>query len=431
MALTTSSARLFGLDLAPAWRSLCVVWRNWPQWPLLRALTPSTSVLLVRADAQLSLWRNEAPLKTPVRAADVKAARFLALEVPEAICLHRRITLPALDETELADAVALEAHSASPFAADDLAWGYRTERQDTTPRLTIDLALTSRKQLAAHMATLTLPKTGVEPEVWALPPSGRPIVLSGFGEQHRRLQVQRWRNVGLGLLLVALGLAAGIAVTPTLQLRLRALQASAAFDAARTDTAALARQREALVQTSERLQTLAQLLNDQPQPMHVLNRVTQMLPDDTWLQTLSVQGTKVSINGQTVDAAALMQDLGKREGVQSVHAPSAAVRAQGANRETFAIEFVLDRAPRPAAAALPLDVANRPSAPANVAPPPAPAAVLPAATPPSSPPPSAPLAAPPAPPSPAAPSAAPTPTPTPVPPATPPRKASPFGMVGG
>ena len=142
----------------------------------------------------------------------------------------------------------------------------------------------------------------------------------------------------------ALCLAGAIAITPTLQLRLRAIEAGYAYDAVQARTAPAQGQREALVRSIEELETLRTLLAELVDPLLLAEALTQTLPDDTSLQSLQVQGLKVTINGLTANAATLMQLLGNKNGFKNVRAPSAASRSPGATAETFIIEFELDPA---------------------------------------------------------------------------------------
>ncbi len=360
MALSTHEARLFGLDLSAVWEELRRPWRDMARWPLMHWLTPELPVRLQHADASTSLWRGDRRLGQSPSARETQT-RFTAVELPEDLVLRRSLTLPALPQADVAAAVALDLHSVSPFPPHDMAWGFRALKT-AAQRLDVEAVLASRKQIDAHLATTAATPGTSPPEVWALASSGSPILLSGFGESRRQGVAQRWRRMGLALLLLALVLACAIAATPTLQLRIRAIEAVESFDAVHTRTVKLTREREALVKAADRLKVLATVVDGQTLPLPVLDQLTRMLPDNTFLQSLKVEGRKIAITGQTVDAATLMQQLGTVPGVQDVRAPAAAVRQPGATHETFQIEFTLnaDRA----AAGAPEAAASAASAPA-------------------------------------------------------------------
>lgn len=339
MQSISSDARFLGVDLKALWQEICHSWQHIHQWPVLSWLTPAVPVILYQADGAQSLWL-EGALKSS-NAGSVKT-NFVAVELPQEHVLRRTLSLPQVGDSDIADAVALEARASSPFVAQDLMWGYRA-RSDQHGKCSIELAIASRKQVGAYLTTQSgrLP-SNASPEVWVRGDQAGPIVLQGYGEIHRYAHAARQRRWGYALLLLAGVLLGGIAVTPTAQLRLRAIDAVFAYDSAVQRTAPLARQREALMQSVEKLGVLSETLSGRIEPLRVLDKLTKVLPDDTALQSFKLQGGKVTIAGDTANASALLQLLGEQPGLRDVRAPSAAMRIPGAPKESFVIEFVLD-----------------------------------------------------------------------------------------
>jgi general secretion pathway protein L len=219
------------------------------------------------------------------------------------------------------------------------------------------------------------PETPI-PEIWIATAPQRYAVLPGFGVPRRIHVTQRKRIFSYALLASMLLLLAGMAVTPSLQLRMRALQAIAAYDSAAQRMTSVVQEREKLVQASGKLQTLSEILNERVEPLRVIDMLTTVLPDDTAVQTLQFAGIKVTLSGHTSDTATLMQKLGQQPGIRNVRAPSAATRLNGATKENFSIEFELDPAvygiagvvARKAAPAGPLAAAAGPASAPGVAP---------------------------------------------------------------
>ena len=243
--------------------------------------------------------------------------------------------------------------------------------------------MVSRKQAAQYLAAQAARlQDVVNPEMWVRAGQLPPVVLGGYGEGLREAYATRRRRMGYGLLLTALALLAAMAITPTAQLRLRAIEAVQAYDAIAQRTAPLVRQREFLLQSSEQLGALSEMLAGRIEPLRILDKLTQVLPDDTSLQSFKLQGAKVTIVGATANASTLMQLLGNQPGLHDVRAPAAATRTAGASKETFAIEFSLDPqlfgvvgaavpataiAPPPEAAKAPLTATPAPAAQNNSA----------------------------------------------------------------
>ena len=372
MPSISSDARFLGVDLKALWLELRQSWQQLHQSPVLSWLTPDAPVLLLQADGGQSLWRGDAKFSTG--AVDSKAG-FIAIELPPERVLQRSLAMPAaMSAADLAHAAALEARTFSPFAAHDLVWGYRAQapRRGTCQ---VEIVLASQRQIAQYLTDQTDRLKGLAaPEIWVLAQNARPLVLNGFGEMARQAFAARRRRLGYSLLALALVLLAAMAITPTLQLRSRALQAVAAYDSLAARTAPVVRQRELLLQSAEHMNELAELLADRIEPLRVLEKLTQVLPDDTALQSFKLQGAKVTLGGLTSNTSSLLQLLGEQAGLREVRAPTAAMRMGASNKESFSIEFTLDpevfgvpKVPAASVAAL----APGPAPATNTTPPPA------------------------------------------------------------
>lgn len=340
MSTAVSSSRFFGLNLRTLWPEIRRSWFDLHQTSVLAWLTPDFPVRVLHAAGHETTWLGG----QLIQGAESKAGRFDAIELPEEILLHRTLHMPVMSQAQIAQAVELDLRSASPFTAVDMVWGYSAQ-PEAAGGLHIDAVLISRKQAAQYIGTqqhrLAI-TTAEAPEVWAFTPKGLPIVLVGWGEVRRAQYGAARRHMAYGLLATALCLVVAMAITPTMQLRLRAIEATHAYEAVQARTTALLGQREAFIRSNEEMESLRSLLAEHVDFMPLFEAITQSLPDDTSLQSLQIQGLKVTINGLTANAATLMQLLGARNGFKDVRAPSAATRNPGATAENFIIEFQLD-----------------------------------------------------------------------------------------
>lgn len=392
MPSLSSDARFFGLDLHDLARQLREPWDGASTWPVFSWLNPVTPVWLVQADGRDALWADgQRTYASPTASASAGAAAFTAIEVPEDLLLRRSVRLPAMGAADHASALALEARTASPFASDDLVWGAASPASAGSP---LSLVLASRKQLLAYQSTLgNRVPAGSVPEFWVFEAPDRPLVLGGFGEARRLAFAARRRRTGLVLLASAVAIACLIALTPSLQLKLRANEARAAYAALAASAAPAIARREALLRAADQTTALQQRLADRIEPLRLLDVLTRILPDDTALQSLQLVGTKVTVTGFTANASTLMQLLGNQPGFRDVRAPGAATRVPGAEKEAFTIEFTADPAQLgvrvasrvPAAAPSPVVAAPSqvPSVPAAVSVPASTTAPAPAPAPPA------------------------------------------------
>ena len=341
MPSISSDARFLGVDLKAFWLELRQSWQQLHQLPLVSWLTPDPSVRLLQADGGHSIWCGDVGSgKAPVEAS---SAIFAAIELPPERVLQRSLHMPAaMPATDLAQAMALEARTSSPFAAHDLVWGCRVH----PPRrgiCQVDMVLASQRQIAQYLAEQAARFEGLAaPEVWVLNAQGQPLVLNGFGEGLRHAFAVRRRRWGYGLLALAVTLGFALAATPTLQLRMRALEAMEQHQALAERAAQVVRQRELLLQSAEHLNGLAELLAERMEPLRVLEKLTDVLPDDTALQSFKLQGAKVALGGLTSNTASLLQLLGEQAGLREVRSPSAATRMGLSGKENFSIELILD-----------------------------------------------------------------------------------------
>ena len=352
MPSLSHDSRLFGIDLSSFGRDLRAGWQALLRTPALAWLTPAQPVRLLRADGS-ERWLDGLTFK-PVAARRAAAAAgdapyATAVELPEDQVLQRHLRVPAMAEAEVADAVALDVASASPFARDDLIWGHRSST-GADGRSQVDIALASRSQAQRHLQALAAPHDDrglADPElveIWALAGAERtaPIQLGGFGEQRRAVRALAGRRRRLLLLLLAALLLLAVVLTPTAQLLWRAQRADEAYARLAQSAAPAVARREALVAASDRLATLRDVFVDHVDPLRVIDRLTAVIPDDTALTSLQLDGLKVRLSGQATNAAALMQTIGAQPGLRDVKAPTPATRYPGALKENFDIEFALN-----------------------------------------------------------------------------------------
>ncbi|MFN3374967.1 MAG: PilN domain-containing protein [Burkholderiaceae bacterium] len=397
MPALSSEPKLFGLDLRMAGNALRALGQFFQSSRLGRWLMPSADVRYVRARGDEVLWTS-AGIRT--RDPRAPAPRFVAVELPEDWVLRRTLPLPDdLSPDNQSAAMALEARAHSPFVATDLVWAFHRQADASTGRSMAELVMASRPQIEAYLATQAarLPQ-GIVPEVWVPVSQGRPgdvIVLPGFGEAARRAHAQRRQGGMLALVGLLLALLLAIAVTPTAQLRLRAIDAVHAYDELVRATYPVVAEREQLLRTVEQIREVTELIEGQYDALKLLDTLTRILPDDTAIQSFKLQGAKLTLSGLTGNASALMQLLGDQPGFRDVKAPTPATRYGVTNKEQFVVELQLDaalyaRMPPAAAVSGAASAASVPSSPegatsaAAAAPASVPAAV-PAAMPPSAP----------------------------------------------
>ena len=349
MPAFSSDARFLGIDLSTVLHDTRKAWERAQQWPLFAWLTPSVPVLLFHVDGSQSYRIGDHSFeKVQKGSGRLQKVEFTALELPHEMVLVRTVQLPAaMASNDIENALALQARTFSPFPIGDMAWVTKQISPGglSSPASTQHvLALASRKQVDQYLNDWRVHQGQqvTTPELWvALSPQSY-VPLPGWGLERRVQWTRRKRNLGYALLLSALALLLVIAVTPTLKLRMRALQAAGAYEEVVRRTAPVVRDREQVALASTKLNALSDILNERIDPLRVIDTLTQVLPDDSAVQVFNLSGAKVSLNGLTSDTASLMQKLGQQPGIRDVKAPAAATRISNSAMENFSIEFMVD-----------------------------------------------------------------------------------------
>jgi len=332
MALTfdRSSMRLFGVDLATVPGYLRDGWAEALRWPAFRWLTPDEPIRVLGAGGVESIRAGVSARTT----SSSSAPRFTAVELPEDLLLRRTLALPRLTEDEVRQAVELDVRNASPFAEDETVWGYAVERGE---RLRVEIALTSRRLVGRQIEALRAQLGEAQPEVWAA--GTPPILIPGYGEPVRLAQERRTRWALFGLLAMTALLIVALAVTPTLQLHSRTLEAIASSEQVARELKPQVQARDELGRLSEQLRLLGNAAGGRQDVVALIDQITRQLPDDVAVTRLEITGGTVKIVGQADNASQLLQNLGANPMFRDVRAPGGIGRGPAGGKEGFSIEF--------------------------------------------------------------------------------------------
>ena len=342
MTLSNSKSASSNLNWQQLASDVRAAWHGMEQWPLLRWFTPAYATRVISPDGVPRNMLDSAGRRGAVSSQTPKFEGYL---LPEALVLWQPVELPVLGPREIAAALSLQVSVLSPFSPEDTVWGYSApDSSGLVGAVKTEVAIVSRKLVAPHIASLQGSKVQASESEWwvQVPGEGAMVVLGLDANRPRNVLARRWRNVNLGLFLLLLAILCGAAITPTAQLRLRAIQASNSYTALQAAAGGAVQQREQLVRYQQQAQLLQTQLKGSLRPEVAILRVTQLLPDNTYLSSLQLQGDKVVIAGLTPNTAVLMQQLGVQSGVTAVRAPTAATKQRGAERETFTVELNLD-----------------------------------------------------------------------------------------
>ncbi len=231
----------------------------------------------------------------------------LVLRMAADRALYRTLDMPLGAEAELRQALALQIDRLTPFSRDEVCFDYRiTERPVDAPRLSVELIVVPRA--AVESAVETAEHWGLQPtivDVTGPDPSAEPVfnLLTDIRPAAETRSVSRF-NIALAVLAVVLAAAAVYVPLERKKTALKVLRDR--VDMARIDAEAAARMRG----EAERLLGDSRFLLERKRKatpvLGVVNELTRVLPDHTWVSEMVLSGKTLRISGYSAAASSLI-----------------------------------------------------------------------------------------------------------------------------
>ena len=231
------------------------------------------------------------------------------LLLPGNLVLRRVLTLPAAVQENLRTVLGFELDRQTPFKPDQVNFDSRIlPHEAAAKQISVELALVTRERMQAALTEidgLAATLSGVD----AIDGNGRRM---GFNFLPAAQRVSR-RNTWL-LLMLGLGAAALlfllIGMARITSNRAAAVeQLTAEVEARRDEARKVQKLRDELDAAAAGANFLAIEKARQPSTLLLLDELTRLLPDDTFLERLSVSRGELSINGQSSQAPKLVELL--------------------------------------------------------------------------------------------------------------------------
>lgn len=270
-----------------------------------------------------------------------RSAAATLVRLPAGVLLEREVSLPLAAGRDLDRVLGYEMNRLTPFAAAEVYWARQVMRQDAAQgKLLVRLSLVPRAGLDQVMALLRA--AGLEPTGLRAPVADGAIRRIGLGPAaaeagrglRRALAALAAACVLLGLVAAGLPLWQQAHALAAVERRIEWLRPEVA-------EAAVLRQRIASRTTGADVLTAetARLGS----ALQAIAALTAALPDDTSLTALTLRQRRVTITGQSADAAKLISLLSADPALRDVSFLSPVTRAsQGADRaraELFSIRL--------------------------------------------------------------------------------------------
>ncbi|MGH8061303.1 MAG: PilN domain-containing protein [Pseudoxanthomonas sp.] len=302
------------------WRQALVGWLP-ARWKVLMGLAQDR-LLLSRDQEELRVqWQDAAGLRDLVRLPlplqepeleKVLGNRLAALPrwllLPPGRVLRRSLLLPAAAAERLRDVVGFEVDRQTPFAAGAVRFDARLLQRRPDGQLEAELVAVPRPAFDEAMAafgSLAASLVGVD----ASDAQGRPLGVNLLPLEQRRRRHNPLRTWNLALAAIAL-LALVACAWQVLDNRRQAAAAFAAQVEVRANQARLvAVQRQRLVDVVEGAAFLDRSRASLPTTLEVMDEVSRRLPDNTYLEKLSIEGQQLLLIGLSPEASSLVAKM--------------------------------------------------------------------------------------------------------------------------
>lgn len=254
--------------------------------------------------------------------------------------LTRRLKLPRAAEPELASALEFEVERHTPFRADQVYYFYEVDRAESdADRIAVELVVMPRRIVDPLIRELTA--YGLAPE--AVTVAGRPLSSAALGPSlthgSRLASGEAGRRLPVMSLLILMVAFAAAAASPLLRLKYAATELTAAVAAAESDLA----ENRALQDEADRLtravQVIAKAKSETPSPIRILNVLSTVLPDDTFLVQLDISGREMVLEGKTAASATIVGLIETAPLFGAVTYRTPVTREGGFERFNFAVEL--------------------------------------------------------------------------------------------
>ena len=282
---------------------------------LLRREGDELAVLVHRDGASEELGRLAAVTPETLPAAlndlldeDSRAVRRILLIDPKAV-LRRTLHLPMAALDNLSSVLGFELDRQTPFRADQVHYDSHVLPHDAEARQApVQLALVTRERLARELAGID----GLASTLSAVDVAEVSGARAGFNflppEQRAR------RNHTFGLLMAGLAVATlfflWLGMNRIIDNRAEAIERlQAEVEAQRDEARAVTRLRDELDAAAAGANFLAVEKASQPSMLLMLDELTRRLPDDTFLDRLSVARGELAMSGQSAQAPKLVELL--------------------------------------------------------------------------------------------------------------------------
>lgn len=273
--------------------------------------------------------------------------RDTLLQVPPAAVLHRMVELPAAAEENLHEVVTFDMERQTPFSADQVYFEARLARRfPERQRIGIELLVVPRMLADPQLAALRswgVTVNGIEVRDAA----GTPRVISLAAGSGGAPAGRGMRILTGALALVAAGLVVGLIALP-LHRQAQQIETLSAEVAKAKKVAESARKTQEEIDHLTALDRfLIERKTARPAKVALLDELTRITPDDSWLYRVRFSGDEVQTFGYSAAASNLIGPFDRSPLFKDPQFMSPLMRDPRVDAERFTISLQVEKAPSP------------------------------------------------------------------------------------
>jgi general secretion pathway protein L len=253
----------------------------------------------------------------------------VVLVLPEEIAMRPVLTLPGTARRSLDQVLEVEIERLTPFKAPDVAVA-RDIRPTSDGQIMVKLTIVSHPKIEAHARPLRDAGVTIDHIVVGRGAIDRASELSLIADTASANQPARWvpRLVTAILLL-------GAVASPFVAQEQRLRDQQAKLDALQSEVAAINRLTREVEALDAREQSLRSFSQGRLSMTELLEEISRVLPDHTWLARYQYEGARLTLEGRSASATSLVAILNTSSRVSDVRFGAPVTRDPGSGADRF------------------------------------------------------------------------------------------------
>lgn len=320
-----------------------------PAFEVPTLLTLSATPATITRDNRAAFQQASQALSKRIGECDSEALGRVELELSDDYLLVRDISFPLLIEGDIESVLQYEIDRLTPFQKDNVCYGYDIiERNQDAGKLKLRLACLERavlENIFEQCQTLGLRLTSVKPgsELVRQPRLSKTMDL--LPADKRPVKERLWNRSNQLTAALSLLLLLVVLMLPLWHYQQEINALSRDVDAL-IDKSKVVRVKQARLMTALDIrEALVERKDKEYEKLAIVHHLTRLIPDNTWLNRLTIRQLVVDIEGESDKSSDLIEKLESHEAFQQVAFSSSVTSNSRTGKERFQVKMQLSEKP--------------------------------------------------------------------------------------